>query len=53
MSDQSTHQDTRNIRATMMPRRPAGMGKIEKARDARHALIRLLPYLSSFKPILP
>ncbi len=52
MSDQSTNQDTRNIRATMMPRRPAGMGKIEKARDARHALIRLLPYLSSFRLIL-
>ncbi len=40
--------DTSSIRASMMPRRPAGVGKIEKARDARHALVRLVPYLRPF-----
>ncbi len=35
-----------------MQRRPAEVGKIEKARDARNALIRLLPYLSPFKVVL-
>jgi ATP-binding cassette subfamily B protein len=52
MSEQPTRQDTQNIRATMMPRRPAGMSKIEKPRNARHALIRLLPYLNPFKVTL-
>jgi ATP-binding cassette subfamily B protein len=33
----------------MQPRRPAGVGKIEKARDPRSALVRLLPYLSPFR----
>jgi ATP-binding cassette subfamily B protein len=32
-----------------MPRRPAGVGKIEKASDPRLALARLLPYLKPFK----
>jgi ATP-binding cassette subfamily B protein len=32
-----------------MPRRPAGVGKIEKASDPRRALARLLPYLKPFK----
>jgi ATP-binding cassette subfamily B protein len=32
-----------------MPHRPAQVGKIEKAHDARRALIRLLPYLKPFK----
>ena len=43
-----TPSDTSSIRASMMPRRPAGVGKIEKARDARHALVRLVPYLRPF-----
>jgi len=33
----------------MQPRRPAGVGKIEKAKDPRSALVRLIPYLSPFK----
>ncbi|MCB0166447.1 MAG: ABC transporter ATP-binding protein, partial [Anaerolineae bacterium] len=33
----------------MQPRRPAAVGRIEKANDPRHALIRLLPYLKPFK----
>jgi ATP-binding cassette subfamily B multidrug efflux pump len=33
-------------------RRPADPGKIEKARDPRNALTRLLPYLFSFKLVL-
>lgn len=52
MSQQSADQDTRQIRAVMQPRRPASVGKIEKARDPRHALVRLLPYLSPSKTVL-
>ena len=33
----------------MQPRRPAGVGKIEKAKDPRGALARLVPYLTAFK----
>ena len=33
----------------MQPRRPAGVGKIEKARDPRRALTRLLRYLGPFR----
>lgn len=33
-------------------RRPSEPGKIEKARDPRNALIRLLPYLKPFKVVL-
>jgi len=35
-----------------MQRRPADPGKIEKARDPRNALMRLLPYLNPFKVVL-
>jgi ATP-binding cassette subfamily B protein len=35
-----------------MQRRPADPGRIEKARDPRNALTRLLPYLNPFKMIL-
>ncbi len=52
MSQQLSSSDTRDVRASMMPRRPAAMSRIEKARDPRHALIRLLPYLSPFKVAL-
>jgi ATP-binding cassette subfamily B multidrug efflux pump len=41
-----------NVRTFMQPRRPAGASRIEKARDPRHALIRLLPYLGPFKAYL-
>ncbi len=36
-------------RSSLMPRRPVQMGRIEKARQPRKALIRLLPYLKPFK----
>ena len=36
-------------RASLMPRRPAGAGRIEKAGDSRRALARLLPYLRPFR----
>jgi ATP-binding cassette subfamily B multidrug efflux pump len=52
MSSESSERGTSSVRAVMGPRRPAGVGRIEKARDPRHALVRLLPYLSSFKGIL-
>jgi ATP-binding cassette subfamily B protein len=35
-----------------MQRRPADPGKIEKARDPRNALARLMPYLNPFRLIL-
>ncbi len=46
---QSSTHDTSAIRASMAPRRPAAVGKIEKAQNPRGALIRLLPYLKPFK----
>lgn len=49
MSSASSERGTSGIRAVMGPRRPAGVGKIEKARDPRHALVRLLPYLRPFR----
>jgi ATP-binding cassette subfamily B protein len=49
MSMQPPSNDTSNIRAAMGPRRPAAVGKIEKAKDPRGALARLLPYLTQFK----
>ncbi len=45
MSLSSARGDTSSVRAVMQPRRPAGVGKIEKARNPRSALLRLLPYL--------
>ena len=41
-----------DVRAAMQPRGPAGVGKIEKARDPRHALTRMLDYLRPFRPAL-
>jgi ATP-binding cassette, subfamily B, multidrug efflux pump len=52
MSGDSSERGTATIRAVLGPRRPAGAGRIEKARDPRHALLRLLPYLRPFKAIL-
>jgi ATP-binding cassette subfamily B protein len=49
MSMQPPSNDTSSIRAAMGPRRPAAVGKIEKAQDPRGALARLIPYLSQFK----
>jgi ATP-binding cassette subfamily B multidrug efflux pump len=49
MTVQSSSQDTSRIRASMQPRGPRSLGKIEKARDPRSTLIRLIPYLSHFK----
>ena len=49
MSMGSSSHDTGSVRSVMQPRRPAGIGKVEKARDPRSALVRLIPYLSPFK----
>jgi len=49
MSYQPPHQGMSDVRAVMQPRRPAAVGKIEKARNPRSALTRLLPYLRPFK----
>ena len=49
MSMPSSSHDIGSVRSVMQPRRPAGIGKIEKARDPRSALVRLIPYLSPFK----
>ena len=40
------------VRASFMPRRPAQVGKIEKAHNPRQALLRLLPYLKPFRWVL-
>jgi len=47
----SNATDTSGVRASMQ-RRPGMVGKIEKARDPRNALQRLLPYLWPFKWML-
>jgi ATP-binding cassette, subfamily B, multidrug efflux pump len=49
MSYQPAHMGMSDIRSAMQPRRPASVGKIEKAKDPRSALTRLLPYLRPFK----
>ena len=51
MSQPPSREETSDIRASMQ-RRPAHVGKIEKARNPRHALIRLLPYLKPFKLLI-
>ncbi len=38
-----------DARASIGPRHPVGIGKIEKARDSGNAVRRLLPYLAPFK----
>lgn len=48
MSDQSSSSSS-DVRAVMQPRRPAGFGKIETARDPRRAMKGLLRYLGAFK----
>ncbi len=49
MNIPSSGHDTGSVRSVMQPRRPAGVGKIEKAKDPRSALARLIPYLKPFK----
>ena len=49
LSASSPGHDTSAVRSSMQPRRPASVGKIEKAKDARGALTRLLPYLTAFR----
>ena len=49
MSFQSGTPSTGSARSVMAPRRPADVGRIEKARDPRRALKGLLRYLGPFK----
>ena len=49
MSAASGSRDTSSVRAVMQPRRPAAVGKIEKARDPRRALVRLAAYLVRYR----
>jgi ATP-binding cassette subfamily B multidrug efflux pump len=49
MSTQSTGYGAGSVRVAMMQRRPADPGKIEKAKDPRSAIQRLLAYLMPFK----
>ncbi|MCC6148357.1 MAG: ABC transporter ATP-binding protein [Anaerolineaceae bacterium] len=48
----SEERSRSEVRASFMPRRPAAMSRIEKAGDARQALLRLLLYLKPFKWVL-
>jgi ATP-binding cassette, subfamily B, multidrug efflux pump len=54
MMTQTINQRARSddARPAVQARHPMGFGKIEKARDARHALTRLAPYLNPFRPTL-
>ena len=49
MSYQSASHGGSDVRTVMQPRRPAGVGKIEKARDPRRALKGLVRYLKPFQ----
>jgi ATP-binding cassette subfamily B multidrug efflux pump len=49
VSMQPTGYGAGSVRVTMMQRRPGEPGKIEKAKDARNAIMRLLSYLKPFK----
>ncbi len=48
MSMQPTGYGAGSVRVTMMQRRPADPGKIEKAKDPRNAVLRLFAYLKPF-----
>ena len=37
------------LRETLQPRRPGAVGRIEKAKNPKHALLRLLPYLRPYR----
>ena len=52
MSKTMTEQTPSNIRSTMGPQRGGMRGKIEKAKDPRNALTRLLFYLKPYKKLL-
>jgi ATP-binding cassette, subfamily B, multidrug efflux pump len=52
MSQQPSTPSNEAMRASLQPRRPAGVGKIEKAKDARSALARLIPYLKPFQAVI-
>jgi ATP-binding cassette subfamily B protein len=49
MSDQPASYGSSDIRSVMQPRRPASVGKIEKAQDPRRAMTGLLRYLGPFQ----
>ncbi len=49
MSTQPVGYGAGSVRVTMMQRRPADPGKIEKAKDPRNAVVRLASYLLPFK----
>ena len=49
MSDPEERPGRTDVRLVVGPRRPMMIGRIEKARDARSALTRLLPYLRPFR----
>jgi ATP-binding cassette subfamily B multidrug efflux pump len=49
MSTQPVGYGAGSVRVTMMQRRPADPGKIEKAKNPRNAILRLAAYLVPFK----
>jgi ATP-binding cassette subfamily B multidrug efflux pump len=49
MSTQHVGYGAGSVRVSMMQRRPADPGKIEKAKNPRSAILRLLAYLKPFK----
>jgi ATP-binding cassette subfamily B multidrug efflux pump len=49
MTAQPSRSDTQNIRIAMQRGGPRSIGKIEKARDPRTTLKRLIPYIGRFK----
>ena len=52
MSDPEERPGRSDVRMVIGPRRPAMPGRIEKARDPRSALTRLLPFLRPFRNAL-
>jgi ATP-binding cassette subfamily B multidrug efflux pump len=49
VSDQEERPGQSDVRNVMRPRRPSAPGRIEKARNPRGALLRLVPYLRPFR----
>jgi ATP-binding cassette, subfamily B, multidrug efflux pump len=49
MNGTATNISAGDLRATLQPRRPGAVGPIERARDSRHALTRLLAYLRPYR----
>jgi ATP-binding cassette subfamily B protein len=45
-------QISAGVRESLQPRRPGAVGRIEKAKNPKHALLRLLPYLRPFRMTL-